>query len=63
MSSIATTDPARLAYPAEAWVREYAVERAEGTSALRGLIVGAALSLPLWALLIAGGTAIFSALS
>jgi hypothetical protein len=63
MSSIATTDPARLAYPTEAWVREYAVERAEGTSAIRGLIVGAALSLPLWALLIAGGTAIFSALS
>jgi len=63
MSSIATSDPASLSHPTEAWVREYAVERAEGTSALRGLVVGAVLSLPLWALLIAGGNALLSHLT
>lgn len=63
MSSIATSDPARRANPTEAWVREYAVERAEGTSALRGLVVGTVLSLPLWALLIAGGSALLSNLT
>ena len=63
MSSITTTDPARLTHPTDAWVREYAVERAEGTSALRGLAIAGLLSLPLWALLIAGANALFSSLS
>ena len=63
MSSMTTTDPARLAYPTEAWVREYAVERAEGTSAFRGLAVAGLLSLPLWALLIAGANALISSLT
>ncbi len=62
MSSIVTSEPARVT-PTEAWDREYAVERAEGTSALRGLVVGAVLSLPLWALLIVGGSALLSNLS
>ncbi len=53
----------RVTHPTEAWVREYAVERAEGTSALRGLVVGAIFSLPLWALLIAGGNALLSHLT
>lgn len=63
MSSITTTDPARLTHPTDAWVREYAVERAEGTSALRGLAIAGLLSLPLWALLIASANALFSSLS
>ncbi len=63
MSSITTTDPARLTRPTDAWVREYATERAEGTSAVRGLAVAGLLSLPLWALLIAGADALFRALS
>ena len=62
MSSI-TTDPARLAHPTESWVREYAVERAEGASAFRGLAIAGLLSLPLWALLIAGANALISSLT
>lgn len=58
MSSITTTDPAPLSHPTDAWVREYATERAEGTSAFRGLAVAGLLSLPLWALLIAGANAL-----
>ena len=63
MSSIATSDTARAAHPTGAWVREYSVERAEGTSAVRGLAVAGLLSLPLWALLIAGASALFSSLA
>ena len=63
MSSITTTDPARLAHPTEAWVREYAVERAEGTSAVRGLAIAGLLSLPLWALIISGVNALISSLT
>lgn len=63
MSSITTTDPARLTHPTDGWIREYAVERAEGTSAFRGLAIAGLLSLPLWALLIAGANALFGALS
>ena len=60
MSSIAASDPAPPAHLTETWVRQYAVERAEGISALRGLLVGVALSLPLWALLVAGAGALVS---
>lgn len=58
MSSITATDSARLTHPTDAWVREYATERAEGTSAFRGLAIAGLLSLPLWALLIAGANAV-----
>lgn len=63
MSSITATDSARLTHPTDAWVREYAIERSEGTSAFRGLAVAGLISLPLWALLIAGATALVNALS